>query len=176
MKKITVFLSIISLLFVPSMAFADASSTVNVHTEGSNQSTTCVNGNCTTTGSSGKSTVCINGNCTTSDTGDVNYNSDDGHTQVHINTNTDTVTGTPQPSADPTEDPEVSEDVPSITPNPTIHAEIAHAKKKIAAARKHVQKVQDAMKEHMKDHDAAISTFVKGEMDSMQKLMDNLFK
>ena len=165
-KIIVVLFSILFLM--PQVAFADD---VNVNTQSSGQSVTCVNGNCTTTGGGSKSTVCVNGHCTTTDNGNVDYSSPDGHDQVHIHNNTgdNSVTVSPQPTAgatdvspspSPTETP-----VPSITPDPTI----TQMRNDI---NKHIQKEIEGVKEHVKDRNAAISDFIK----SLQDMLSNMFK
>jgi hypothetical protein len=177
-KIIVVLVSI--LFFMPQVAFADtsvdvsnngdgSSNSVNVNSESNGQSTTCVNGNCTTTGGGSKSTVCINGKCTTTDNGNVDYSSSDGHDQVHIHNNTgdNSVTVSPQPtdratdvSPSPTDTPE-----PSMTPDPTI----TQMRNDI---NKHIQKEIEGVKEHVKDQNAAISDFVK----ELQDILNSLFK
>lgn len=62
-----------------------ASSNINVNTN-TGGNTICVNGKCTTTdNNSGKSTVCINGKCQTSEDGNLDMQSEDGNSKVHIN-------------------------------------------------------------------------------------------
>ncbi len=59
-------ISLISII-IPSLAYADVhvtssgNSNVDVHSESSGTSTTCINGNCTTTGGGGHATATING-------------------------------------------------------------------------------------------------------------------
>jgi len=181
-KIIVVLCSI--LFFIPQIALADTSidvsnngdsstSNVSVNSQASGQSVTCINDNCTTTGGGSKSTVCINGKCTTTDDGNVDYSSPDGHDQVHIHDNTEdnNVTISPQPSAGatdvtpgPSETPE-----PSITPDPTI----AQMRNDI---NKHIQKEIEGVKDHMKHQNAAISDFVKTEMDALQNMLNGFFK
>lgn len=58
----------------------DSNVTVNQETKG--ESTTCINGKCTTTGGESKSKVCVNGKCYESDNGNLEVN--EGNTQINI--------------------------------------------------------------------------------------------
>lgn len=87
MKKVLLFSALLLLVF-PQTAYAniqvsttgDSNVTVNQKTLG--ETTTCVNGKCTTTGGGGKTTVCINGVCHESEDGNLDIN--EGNTQIHI--------------------------------------------------------------------------------------------
>ncbi len=167
-------IAILAISFFPQAAFADSSVSVSNNGEGSHNevnvesntggNTICQNGHCTTTsGGNGKSTVCINGNCQTSD-GDIDMQSDDGHNQVHIS-NDDSVTVTPEPTDD-TVSPEPSlSPEPTITLDPTV-TQIRHQ------VRKQIKEQINQLKEHVKDQDAALSSFVQ----SLQDLVNGLFK
>jgi hypothetical protein len=131
-------LVILSPLLTPSFAFAgDSNVTVTNNSQGSSNnvsvnstnngtSTTCINGKCTTTGGGSHSTVCVNGKCTESTDGNVDMQSDDGKTQVHINNSTggnEITTSTPTPSSsqndsDADHDTDKAE-AGSTTPTPT---------------------------------------------------------
>lgn len=166
-------------LLIPSVAFAD-NTTVTSQSNGT--VTKCVNGVCTTTGGGSSSHVCDNGQCWDSSSGCVDYTSPDGHTHIQINDNCNGGNNTsPSPQAldiSPTSEPTVSPTVspspietsePSITPDPTI----TQMRNDI---NKHVQKEIEGIKEHVKDQNAAISDFVKSEMDALQNLLGNMFK
>jgi hypothetical protein len=177
-KIIVISLSI--MLLIPQAAFADtsvavsnndigSSNSVNVNSQSNGQTTTCVNGQCTTTGGGSKSTVCINGKCTSTDDGNVDYSSPDGNDQVHIHNNTggNSVTNSPQPSAgasdvspNPTDTPS-----PTITPDPTI----TQMRNDI---NNHVQKEITGVKEHMKEQNSAISDFFK----TLENMLNSMFK
>jgi hypothetical protein len=181
-KIIVVSLSLF--LLIPQIALADtsvdvsnngdgSSNSVSVNSQSSGENTTCVNGNCTTTGGGGTSTVCVNGQCTTSDGGNIDYSSPDGHDQVHVHNNTgdNSITISPIPTVDstsispsPTDTPE-----PSITPDPTIT-------KMRNDINQHVAKEIEGVKKHLKDQNAAISGFFKTEIDALDNLLNGLFK
>ena len=80
-------ISLALLLITPLPVFADVhvtstgDSNVSVNESSSGQSTTCINGNCTTTGGGSHTKVCINGNCTETEG---NYDYDNGKTSVHV--------------------------------------------------------------------------------------------
>jgi hypothetical protein len=175
-------ITIFAIALLPQAAFADSSTSVDIsnngdgsHNEVNVQSNTggntiCQNGNCTTTsGGNGQSTVCINGNCQSSN-GNIDMQSDDGNDQVHINNDTSdspTATVTPVPTdATISISPESSlSPVPSMTPDPTI----AQMRKQV---RKQIKEQVKQLKEHVKDQDAALSTLVQ----SLQNLLNGLFK
>ena len=120
MQKVTQlifsFITVLLLLLLPSVTYADSTS---VYNKSNGQSTTCINGTCTTTGGGSTSTVCINGNCTTSNDGNVDMQSDDGHTQVHIHNNTNSQTS-PTSNDQPTSEMVTESPNPtSLTPSPT---------------------------------------------------------
>lgn len=165
-------LAVLAVILFPQVILADD---VSVNSQSSGQSVTCINGNCTTTGGGSKSTVCVNGQCTTTDNGNVNYNSPDGHTHIEVNNNTgdNSISVTAEPSAGatdvspspvPTDTP-----IPSITPDPTI----VQMRNDI---NNHVREEIDGIKEHVKDQDAAVATFIDQQMKSLQDLFTNLFK
>ena len=154
---------------IPQTAFADvnvsvsgndATSNVSVNSQTDGQSTTCVNGQCTSTGGGSHSTVCVNGKCTTSDNGNVDVQSDDGHSQVHINTNTSPAT--PSNTLEPT-------NKPSITPDPTIMQMRKDLNNK-------VKQQADAVKDHVQKQENAIQKFFHQQMDSLNHLWKNWFK
>jgi hypothetical protein len=167
---------------LPQAAFADTSVDIssngsNSHSEVNVQSNTgnntiCQNGTCTTTdGNDGQSTVCINGHCETS-SGNIDMQSDNGNDQVHINnaisdtpvtispSSTDVPTISPSPSISP---------VPTLTPDPTIAAMRHNVRKEI---KKQIQEI----KEHVKSQNAALSAFLQSQMQSIQDLLNGLFK
>ncbi|HVA96639.1 MAG TPA: hypothetical protein VND99_03210 [Candidatus Acidoferrales bacterium] len=175
-------IALLAVILIPHAAFADtnisvsnnadsANSSVSVNSQSSGQSISCVNGNCTTTGGGSKTTVCHNGQCTTTDNGNVDYQSDDGHTQIHVDNNTGGNDVTPTITPEPTED--ISGN--GVTPEPTASLEptLKQMRKDI---NDQVEKQVQAVKEHLKSQDDAISAFFKSEMDSLQKLLNNLFK
>src|SRR6266568_470159 len=164
--------ALLAVFVLPRAAFADtdvnvsgngdgSTSHVSVNSQSSGQSVTCVNGNCTTTGGGSKTTVCHNGVCSTTDDGNVDYNSSDGHTQVHVHNNTsdNSVTVSPIPTDVPHSPEPTTTDEPSMTPDPTI----IQMRDDI---NKHVKEEVEGIKEHMKDQNAAISTFIQSEMDA----------
>jgi hypothetical protein len=163
-------IALVAIFFFPQITFAD---NVSVNSQSTGQSTTCINGSCTTTGGGSKTTVCHNGQCTTTDDGNVDYSSPDGHTQIRVNNNTGGNTIDVSPSPEPTDispSPEPSITLePSITPDPTI----TQMRDDI---NKHVQKELEGIKEHMKDQNAAISDFIKTEMDALQNMLQGMFK
>jgi hypothetical protein len=87
----------ITAIFFPYIAFAKSTVNISNNGEGSKtnvniqtntgNNTICQNGKCTTTSNSenGKSTVCINGKCTSSEDGNLDIQSEDGNSSVHIN-------------------------------------------------------------------------------------------
>lgn len=109
MRKVILF-SILFLLIAPlahasevkvniSNNSSGSSSNVSVNSTSEGTSTTCVNGNCTTTGGSSHSKVCINGECTESD-GDVEIKKDDGNNHLYISnsgTKNSTISATSTP-------------------------------------------------------------------------------
>ena len=174
---------ILAVLLFPQVTFANtdvevsnngdgSSNSVSVNSQSSGQSVTCINGNCTTTGGGSKSTVCVNGHCSTTDDGNVDYSSPDGHNQVHIHNNTgdNSVSVTQEPTAGNTAVSPTPSDtpVPTITPDPTI----TQMRNDI---NKHVKEEIDGIKEHMKDQNAAISTFIDQQVKALQDLFDHLF-
>lgn len=138
---------------------------VSVNSQSSGESNTCINGKCTTTGGGSHATVCINGHCTNSDSGNVDMQSDDGHSQVHIHSNTSGNSVTPEASSDQS----AISGEPSITPNPTI----IQMRKDINDK---VHKQTDEVKKHLKSQESAFSAFIKSEMDALQVFLNNLFK
>ena len=102
MKKVLLFSALLLLIF-PQTADAniqvsttgDSNVTVNQETLG--ETTTCVNGKCTTTGGGGKTSACVNGKCYTSENGNLDIEENNGNTQVHIkssNSNSSVKVGT----------------------------------------------------------------------------------
>ena len=87
MKRAALFATVF-LLVVPQIANADihvattGDSSVNVSSQTSGTSTTCINGNCTTTGGGSHTTATVNGK-TYESNGDLNV--DDGNSHVHVN-------------------------------------------------------------------------------------------
>lgn len=152
-----------SLLLFPQPAHAetnvtisgnDSTSQVSVNSETNSTSTTCVNGDCTTSGGENKSTVCINGNCTTSESGKLDIQSEDGSSEIHIDNAT-------SPTSAPTTKP-------SITPDPTImqmREDINYTVKQQA----------DAVKDHVQKQENAIQKFFREQVASIQSLFDSLF-
>jgi CCR4-NOT transcriptional regulation complex NOT5 subunit len=111
----------------PPITLAESNS-INVNQTTTGQTTKCVNGTCTTTGGGSKSTVCINGKCTTTEDGsNVDVQSDDSHTQIHINTNTGgnninnntdiVITGTPSATITPFHH---EKNINKVTPKPSV--------------------------------------------------------
>lgn len=150
--------------FAPQIASADvhvsvsgngSNSEVNVNSQSNGQSTSCVNGNCTTTGNDSHSTVCINGKCTNSENGSVDVQSDDGHSQVHIS-NSETVTGQPIVK-------------PRITPDPTIMQMRKDLNNKM-------KQQADAVKNHVQKQENAIQKFFREQMESLDNLWKSVFK
>jgi hypothetical protein len=178
MAGIYTLFAILAVFLLPQAAYADtdvnvsnngdgSSNSVHVNSQSNGQSVTCVNGNCTTTGGGSKTSVCINGKCTTTDDGNVDMQSPDGHDQVHVHNNTsgNSVTNSPVPSdVSPSPEPSITLE-PSITPDPTI----TQMRNDINS---HVQKELDGLKEHMKDQNAAISSFIK----DLNDFLNGLFK
>jgi uncharacterized low-complexity protein len=142
----------------------ESSSNVSVQSESSGTTTVCQNGKCTTTGGDSKSTVCVNGKCTTTGE-DVNY--EDGNTRIRINNNETNVqvgpTASDENKVTPTDIPE-----PTITVNPTITKEIEDAQKESEA-------IQERIKARVKEQESAIETFIKAEMENLQKLLNSIF-
>lgn len=134
-----------------SVSGNDGTSNVSVDSQTNGQTTTCVNGQCTTTGGGGHATVCVNGKCTTSDDGNIDVQSDDGHSKVHVKSNSDTAP-TAQPNAlQPTAKP-------SITPDPTI------------------MQMRKDINNKVKQQESAIQKFFREQMESLNNLFKNLFK
>jgi hypothetical protein len=176
--KFTASYSIIPLLLLslllPTAAFAEvsvnvsgnsdnANTNVSVNQQGSSQSTTCVNGKCTSTGSTGKTEVCTNGDCKSYD-GDVNYQSDDGTTKINVNNSTGQLSTTPEPTEEENEDDisDTPEPYVSTTSNPEdVHKQVEAVKKEI----KHLTKA----------HHAFISSMLKDELTSLNQLFSKLF-
>jgi hypothetical protein len=100
---IKIVLIVLSLLLIPSSVFAaelgsiqvkvSGSSDVSVKSESQGETTTCVNGDCKTTGGDSKTTVCINGKCEES-TGDVNITENNGDTKIQVKSNTNSTSVT----------------------------------------------------------------------------------
>lgn len=147
-------------LVLPSSAYASVNvnvsgnADVSVHQEGSSQSTTCINGSCTTSGGSSKTEICKNGNCQTFE-GNTNYESEDGSTKVHINNNS-------APSST----------TPTITVAPSVQPTIEEKKKELA---NNVAEAKSNAKRMVKSHDAFISKFIKEEIASIQEIFDKFF-
>lgn len=141
----------------------DSSSRVNVESHSEGTTTVCQNGNCTTTGGDNKSTVCVNGTCTTASE-DVNYQSEDGNTRVQINNNSTNI------QVSPTEHitPKPTESKPTITIDPEIEKEIDEAQKE-------AQAVQERIKQKVKEHEGLIQSFIRTEMENLQKLFNSIF-
>jgi hypothetical protein len=174
-------ITIFSIAFIPQAVFADSSTSVDIsnngdssHNEVNVQSNTggntiCQNGNCTTTsGGNGQSTVCINGNCQTSN-GNIDMQSDDGHDQVHISNDASNVS--PTVTSVPTDAPVSISPEPSLSPEPSMTPDptITEMRKQI---RKQMRKQIEQLKEHVKDQDAALSSIVQ----SLQNVLNGLFK
>lgn len=164
---------LIAMLLLPQAVFAevnvhvsstnDSSSSVNVESHSEGTTTICQNGNCTTTGGESKSTVCVNGKCTTT-SDDVNYQSEDGNTKIQINNNGTNV------EVGPTGDtsPKPTEPKPTITVDPEIEKEIEEAQKE-------AQAVQERIKQRVKEHEGFLQTFIKSELETLQKLFNSIF-
>lgn len=171
------------LFLVPQIALADSSTSVNISDNGSNSqndvnvqtntggNTICQNGNCTTTsGGNGQSTVCINGQCQTS-SGNIDMQSDNGNDQVNVTNNSSgtSVTVSPAPTEVPVSiSPESSvsiSSIPTINLSPTITQLRKHIRGQI---KKQIQQ----LKEHMKDQDQALSSW----MQSFQNMLNGMFK
>jgi len=63
----------------------NGSSDVSINQKVEGESTTCINGKCTTTGGSSNTKVCVNGECYESKDGSISVESKDGNTKVNIN-------------------------------------------------------------------------------------------
>ena len=126
----------------------EGSSNVSVNQEGSGESTTCVNGECTTKSGSNKSTVCINGDCTTSDNGNIDVQSQDGSSKV-------TVSNDAPPA---TEEPEKTEEKVA----PTEKAPDAEAKKEVQEKKQMVEKEIESLTEKIKKELESLQNFLKG--------------
>ena len=161
--------ALIVVLLLPQTSFAE-DTTVKSQSEG--QTTTCVNGQCTTTGGGNKTTICHNGQCSTVNNGNVDYESSDGHTQIHVHNNTANnsvnESSVPTTSFSDTPEPTVT-GVPSISPDPTI----IQMRKDL---NNQVKKEIEGVKEHMKDENSALSDFFKAEMETLKNLLNSLFK
>ncbi len=155
MKK---FIIILLFFFIPtSIAFADTHVTVSNNGTGSNsdvsvnqqtsgQTTTCINGNCTTTGGGSHATVCINGKCTESDNGDIDAQSDDGHSQVHIS-NSGTNSSTSSTSSNNSKTSiSVKSDTDSNSEEKEESTKSAEIKKKIQKAKSLFEMIRDFFK------------------------------
>jgi len=95
---IRVLVFFIIFLIAPTISFArttsvsttgDSSVTVNQTSEG--ESTTCINGNCTTTGGKSSSNVCVNGKCYESD-GDLEVNENNAQVSIKNSSNSESKT------------------------------------------------------------------------------------
>lgn len=175
MKRTALLVSVLSFLFVPSVASAEvdvqisnneSSSEVHIQSESQGTSTICQNGKCTTTGGTNTSTVCVNGECKTSDK-DVNYASEDGTTKVNITTNGSNV------EVGPTTVPSVASPTPT-EPQPTITVD-PEIEKEIAAAQRETEIVQERLKKRFKDQESFLDAFIKAEIASLQKILDGFF-
>jgi hypothetical protein len=177
-------IAIVTVFIFPQVSLADSSSNVDISNNGTNShtqvnvqtntggNTICQNGNCTTTsGGNGTATVCINGNCQTSDSGNINVQSQGGNDQVNVTSNSSgaTVTVTPEPTqVSPSPLPSVSTE-PSLTPNPTVTVMRNDLNR-------HVKKEIDQIKEHVKDQNVAISSFIQTEVHDLQSFLTGFFK
>jgi len=163
-------------LFLPSTVSANvhvsvegngdnAQTSVSVNQQGSTQSTTCVNGSCSTSGATGKTEVCTNGECKTYD-GNVDYKSDNGNTKINVQNTTSIIQITPSSKLDDNQ----SDDDLTVTPSvsPSVVDKQKHAEK-------HAQ-VKNEIKHLSKSHEAFLSNFLKKEMDSLQQLFSKFFK
>ncbi len=181
MKYLASLFSLIAILTLsPQAAFADSTTTINLSNNGENSQNdvtvnsntggmNCVNGNCTTPSSTDQVTSCINGQCQTSDNGNLHMQSSDGNDQVTVNDAAPTISVTMVPSptqAGITISPSASVAI-SVSPvvSTTPSAQIHHLKKQI---RKQIEE----LKEHMKDQNATLSSL----MQSLQDLLNGLFK
>lgn len=125
MKKALLFSFL--LFLIPHKAFAvesnvhvsvsnsgsDSNSSVIVNSNSQGSSTTCINGNCTTTSGESHSKVCVNGKCTES-SGDLDISDDNGKTQVHINNSSSAVTATVTPIKNESITPTQAEDKKTV--------------------------------------------------------------
>lgn len=156
-----------AVFMLPQSAFAtvdvrvsstnDSTSSVNVDSQDSGTTTICQNGKCTTTGGESTSTVCVNDKCTTTKD-DVNYQSEDGNTRIRINKNGTNVEVGPK----------------GTTPNPTITID-PQMQKEIEEAQKEAEAVQNRIKQRAKDQESSLQTFIKAELENLQKLINSIF-
>lgn len=146
-----------------SVSGNEGSSNVSVQQESSGQSTTCINGECTTTGGSGKATVCINGECTTSDDGSIKIQSDDGSTKVDISN--DVSVSSDEPSS--MEEKEAVTE-PTITPDPVME-------QKMDSLDQEIEDTTERIKERVKSEESVLMSFIKEELESLQKFINSLF-
>ncbi|HSX09310.1 MAG TPA: hypothetical protein VLF93_04100 [Candidatus Saccharimonadales bacterium] len=177
---ITIF--VFTFFLLPQFAFADtyvsqssngsSSTTINVHSDTGGNS---INDDSVTSENTSHSTVCCNGQCITSDDGS-NIDTQNGGCNIHINNNgtdvsTNSVTETPVPTD---VSPTIS-DEPSISPVPTMTVDptITQMRKQV---RKQIKEQIKQLKEHMKDQNAAFSSFIQSEMNQIHDLLNGLFK
>lgn len=147
-------------LYVPSVFASvdiksNSESNISVQQSGGTQSTTCINGKCTSTGSSQQSVVCINGECKTYE-GDVDYKSQDGKTQVTVEN--DSIENEPTKKID----------APTRFISPTIGAKLQEMNEKIT-------KAKEEMKHMTKEQDGFLSQFLKKELEKIHKFWEDLF-
>ncbi len=178
---IFVFIASMLFFFSPLSVFADTSvsiantgggsnSNVSVKSQVQGESTVCTNGACTTSGGGGTTTICHNGQCTTTDNGNVDYQSQGGHTQIHVNTTIsgNSVSETQKPSVKNSPEPTGVKE-PTQTPDPTI----MQMRKEI---NNEISNDVEGMKEHIKEQSAALAAFIQSEITSLQHFLSGMFR
>ncbi len=182
--KLSVLLALSFGLFVAQSAYAQVTNEVIVESNGSGSSSSVninnsVNSNSESTSKTTvKNHVCIESNgkkeCYDSDKEEnIDMQSDDGNTRVRINNSESTTTIIPEPTKEA--EAEENEVTPTITPTPTIAVKVEDAQKKAEEVKKKAQEVRKEVKLRLKNNDAFLSSFLKTELQSFQKLLNNLF-
>lgn len=178
----SIFIFIVAVIFFSPNTLA-ADSSVNVSNNGANshtsvdvesntgQNTICQNGKCTTTGSNnGSSHVCVNGKCFDSSDGNVNYKSEDGNTNIHINNNSGETLGatsapvnnTIAPSAKPDTSNSFDKDSKEITGKKNeIQQKLNDLQNKVKNDKKKADEYRNVLQEII---------------DGIKNFFDNLFK
>ena len=98
----------------------NGSSDVSINQKVEGESTTCINGKCTTTGGSSNAKVCVNGECYESKDGNISVESKDGNTKVNITNSSDSEVITENSDEDETIDDAIEEDSDEVEENKTI--------------------------------------------------------
>lgn len=149
-------ISIALLLVFPSSVLADVhvtstgDSNVSVNESTSGQSTTCINGDCKTTGGGSHTKVCINGNCTETEG---NYDYDNGKTSVHVS-NSNQASSTKQNNN-------------SIKITPSVDDEPDSEKEEMENATKSAKEIKSKIKNDIKHQ----RTFFGSLLEMLKKLL-----